>query len=100
MQENITKLIEYSKGGILSKEIIKNVKLSVTLISMAAGTELSEHTSTRQGTVHILEGKGVFNLKGKDITMLPGVLIFMEADSIHSLKAQENTSFILTLADE
>ncbi|MDX9913305.1 MAG: cupin domain-containing protein [Candidatus Moranbacteria bacterium] len=98
MHEEIMNLIEYSKGGILSKEIIKNDKLNVTLMCMAAGTDLSEHTSTRQGTVYIVEGKGIFSLKGEDIVMAPGVLIYMEADSVHSLKAQDDTSFILTLA--
>lgn len=97
MHEKITDLIEYSKKGILSKEIVKNNKLNVTLMCMAANTELSEHTSTRQGTVYIIEGKGVFNLSGKDIAMAPGVFIHMEANSAHSLKVEENTSFILTL---
>ena len=31
--------------------------------------------------------RGIFNLQGKDIKMLP----------VHSLKAEENSSFILTL---
>lgn len=97
MQENIRELIEYSAKGILSKELVKNEKLNVTLMCMAAGTELSEHTSTRQGTVFVVEGNGVFNLKGEDIVMAPGVLVHMAADSVHSLKAEENTSFILTL---
>lgn len=98
MHEKISDLIEYPKSGILSKEILKNDKLNVTLMCMAAGTKMSEHTSTRQGTVYVVEGKGVFNLLGKDIAMAPGVLIYMEANSVHSLKAEENTSFILTLA--
>lgn len=100
MHENIKKLIEYSEKGILSKEIVKNGKMNVTLMCMAAGTELSKHTSTREGTVYVIEGKGFFNLLGKDIAMAPGVLIYMAADSVHSLKADENTSFLLTLAND
>lgn len=91
--------ISYSDGGILSKEIIKKDNLNVTLMSMAQGTELSEHTSTRQGTVYVVEGKGVFNLEGEDIKMEPGVLIYMKANMRHSLIAEENTSFILSLVE-
>lgn len=98
MNKNITELIEYSKDGILSKDIVKNEKLNVTLMCMAAGTELSEHTSTRQGTVYVVGGKGTFNLLGEDIEMAPGVLIQMNANDTHSLVADENTSFLLTLA--
>ena len=99
INEKITDLIEYPKKGILSKDIIKNNKLNVTLFCMAKGTEISEHTSTKQGFVYIIEGDGVFNLEGKDIVMSSGVFIYMGENAIHSLKANENTSFILTLVN-
>lgn len=97
MTEKINELIEYSKKGILSKDIIKNDKLNVTLFSMAAGTEISEHTSTKEGFVYVIEGKGIFNLEGEEIEMTAGVLISMKENAVHSLKAIENTSFLLTL---
>lgn len=98
MDLNIKESISYSAGGILSKVIIKSEKLDLTLFSMAQGTEISEHTSTKKGFVYVVEGKGVFTLEGKEIQMLPGVLIQMQENQVHSLKAQENTSFLLALA--
>ena len=97
MERNLKELIEYPKEGVLSKEIIKDKKLNVTLFSMAKNTDISEHTSTKAGTVYIIEGKGIFNLQGKDIIMKQGVLIHMKENAVHSLKAIENTSFLLTL---
>ena len=97
MKKNINKLIEYPSEGILSKEIIKTEKLTADLFCMAKGTNISEHTSTKQGFVQVLEGDGIFNLEGKDIQMKKGVFIFMNENAKHSLKANENTSFILTL---
>lgn len=97
MVENINKLIEYSKKGVLSKVISKSNKMDVTLFCMAEGTEISEHTSTKQGYIYVIEGNGIFNLEGKDIKMTPGVFIYMKENSIHSLKANKNTSFILSL---
>ena len=96
---NLRENISYSAGGILSKEIIKNSKLNVTLFCMAKGTELSEHTSTKQGFIYVVEGKGVFNLAGENITMLSGVLINMQENVVHSLKVEENTSFLLSLVN-
>ena len=95
--QNIKELIAYSKGGILSKVIVKSEKLDVTLFSMGKGTEISEHTSTKSGFVYVVEGKGVFNLEGKDIQMLPGVFIQLDKNMVHSLKVEENTSFLLAL---
>lgn len=98
MHKNIKQMIEYPKEGILSKELAKTGKQDVNLFCMAKGTKMSEHTSTKQGFVYVLEGKGVFVLEGKDIEMLPGVFIFMNKNAKHSLSAKENTSFILALS--
>jgi len=72
---NIRDQISYSEKGITSKEIMETGKLDSTLFCMAANTNISEHTSTKQGVVYVIEGKGTFNLEGEDIQMLPGVFI-------------------------
>lgn len=95
----IHELIEYPSKGILSKNIIKGEQLDITLFCMAKGTEISEHTSTKQGFIYVVEGKGSFNLAGKDIVMAPGVLIDMKKNVVHSLQADENTSFMLVLVN-
>lgn len=97
MEKNIKKLIDYPKSGIVSKSIEKTEKSDITLFCMAAGTEMSEHTSTKDGIIYVIEGNGAFRLEGKDIKMLPDVLITMEKNAVHSLKAEENTSFLLIL---
>ena len=100
MIKNIKKLIEYSKEGIISKKIFIKDNLDISLFCMAKKTKISEHSSTKQGFIYIIEGKGIFNLKGKEIQMLPGVFIYMDKNAIHSLKANENTSFILYLFEK
>lgn len=99
MDEQIHKLIKYSKKGILSNVVIKSEKFNITLFCMAEGTDISEHTSTKSGFVYVIEGDGVFNLEGKEIKMSPGVLIQMNEDGVHSLKSTKNTSFILVLTN-
>ena len=98
MHKNINQMIEYPKQGILSKEIVKTGKQNVSLFCMAAGTDMGEHTSTKQGFVYVVEGKGTFVLKGKEIEMKPGAFIFMNKNAKHSLKAKENTAFLLALS--
>jgi len=94
---NITKLIEYPKEGILSKEIAKTKRSKISLFCMAKGSEISEHTSAKEGFIYVLEGRGVFSLNGRKIKMMRGVSIFMKQNTVHSLKAEENTSFLLFL---
>ncbi len=95
--KNVRDLIEYPKEGIISKEIVKSSKINLTLFCMAKGTEIGEHTSTKNGIVFVIEGAGTFNLEGQNIPMSPGVLIHMKKHAVHSLKAKTNTSFLLLL---
>ena len=97
MNKKINEMIEYPKEGILSKEVSKTDKLDVSLFCMAKATDIGEHTSTKQGFIYVLEGKGIFNLEGEDIVMEPGISIFMKENAKHSLKSEENTSFLLVL---
>ena len=97
--ENVKKLISYSEKGIVSKQIIKTEKIEVTLFCLAENTSISEHTSTKEGAVYVLEGKGEFNLEGENIMMIPGTIIFMKNNAVHSIRAEENTAFILILTE-
>ena len=94
---NIKEQIEYPTNGVLSKVISKTEKNNLTLFCMAKDTDIGTHTSTKEGFVYVIEGKGTFILNGENIEMLPGKIIFMEKNAPHSLKAEENTSFLLSL---
>ncbi|PIN87300.1 cupin [Candidatus Woesearchaeota archaeon CG10_big_fil_rev_8_21_14_0_10_44_13] len=97
--EGIRQMIEYPKSGILSKDISSEDKIDSTLFCMAKGTKMSEHTSTKEGIFYVLDGKGTFNLSGARHDMVPGAIIHMDKNAVHSLKADENTSFVLFLFD-
>jgi nitric oxide dioxygenase len=94
---DLRKLVSYSTGGITSKVVFKSDVMNITLFCMAAGTNIEEHTAAKEGTVHVIEGKGRFTLAGTPIAMMPGILIRMKAHQPHTIKADKNTSFLLTL---
>ncbi|MBI2112350.1 cupin domain-containing protein [Candidatus Woesearchaeota archaeon] len=94
---DLQKMISYSDGGIISKVVMASDKLNITLFSMAANTGINEHTSTKAGTVYIIEGEGVFLLAHEPIIMKPGILIQMKPHQPHSISAKKDTSFLLTL---
>jgi len=97
--QQIKKLIEYPQSGIISKEIFKTKKFDATLFCMAKGTNISDHTSASHAYIQVLEGRGIFRLRGKNIKMEPGVVIYMNSHAVHSLKAYENTAFLLLLVN-
>src|SRR3989338_2481785 len=97
--KNLADFIEYPRSGILSKEIIKTGNTNVSLFSMTKGSEITEHTSTKEGFVYVLEGIGVFNLAGEEISMRPGIFIFLKKGVVHSIKANDNLIFLLSLSN-
>ncbi|CAD5912621.1 Cupin region [Planktothrix tepida] len=95
---NLQDKIQYSDHGILSSVIWKDNICQYTLFCLAEGTDISEHTSSRNATVQVLEGQGILTLNGEEIRLEPGVFIFMAANVPHGLKAESNLAFLLTLS--
>jgi quercetin dioxygenase-like cupin family protein len=93
----IKNLISYSEGSILSNVIAKPGQGDITLFCMFQGTEITEHTASKDAFVYVIEGKGSFTLNNKKIVMEPGVVITFSKDSKHSLMATENMCFLLFL---
>ena len=93
-------LIEYPTSGILSKVLLKDNNSQYSLFCLAAGTEIDEHTSTRNAVITVVEGTGNFNLEGKDIALAPGVFVFMPANAPHAVQAKENLAFVLALSEQ
>lgn len=91
--------LEYPEAGVLSKVLIKDATCQYTLFCLAAGTDISEHTSTRNATVQVLEGTGILTLDGQAIPLERGVFVFMPANAPHALEAKENLAFLLTLSE-
>ncbi|MEB3280479.1 MAG: globin domain-containing protein [Lyngbya sp.] len=97
---NLQALIEYPQQGILSKVILKDENCQYTLFCLAKGTEIEEHTSTRNATIMVFEGAGKLTLNGEEIRLNPGVFVFMPAHAPHALAAEENLAFVLTLSEQ
>lgn len=93
-------LIEYPTSGIISKVLVKDNNSQYSLFCLAAGTEIDEHTSTRNAVITVVEGRGNINLEGKDIALAPGVFVFMPANTPHAVQAQENLAFVLALSED
>jgi len=98
MTKDLFKMAKFSKDGVLSNVLVKGNVSNHTLMCLAKGTDISQHTSTREGALTILKGKGTFVLNGKKIKMKPGVFIFMPKNAPHSLTADENLAFLLSLS--
>lgn len=91
--------IAYPATGMHRNTLLEDDHCQYLLMSMAAGMEIAEHSAPRNASLHVIEGKGTFTMEGKDFVMEPGVFIVLPAATPHSLKAEENTSFLLIFSE-
>lgn len=96
--KDLEKIMEFPKEGVFSKVLVKTDISNHTLMCLAKGSDISEHTSTREAAVTVLKGEGIFILNGKKIKMKPGVFIFMPKNAPHSLSASKDLAIILSLS--
>ena len=94
---DLVKMMVFPRAGIFSRVLAKTDAANVTLMCLAKGSDISEHTTSREASVTVLKGKGVFMLNGEKIKMKPGMLIFMPKRAPHSLSASENLAILRTL---
>jgi quercetin dioxygenase-like cupin family protein len=94
---DLESMMEFPREGVFSKVLVKTPNSNYTLMCLARGTDISEHTSTREAAVTVLKGEGIFVLAKKKIKMKPGVFIFMPANAPHSLHASRNLAILLSL---
>lgn len=89
--------IEYSNGGVISKQVLKKKSGNVTLFSFDKNQGLTEHTSPFDAMVHILDGEAEIKIDGVPHILKTGDCIIMPANVPHALHAVEPFKMVLTM---
>ena len=94
---NFKNLIDYSDGGVVSKQVLKNESGNITLFSFDKEEGLTEHTSPYAALVEVLEGKVEITLGGEKYLVSEGESIILPATVPHALFAAERFKMLLTM---
>jgi quercetin dioxygenase-like cupin family protein len=95
-----TDIIEFPQTGAKSQTLIEDENCRYTLMALAVGMHIPEHTNPRNATVNVIEGQGVLTLEGKEIVLESGIFVFIPATARHAVKAITNFAFLLTLSEQ
>lgn len=97
---NLVSLVDYQDGSVVSKEVIKKEKGTVTLLAFDKGQGLSEHTAPFDALAYILDGQVEIYIAGKVSLLKTGQAIIMPANKPHALKAVERFKMLLVMIKE
>lgn len=89
--------IEYTSGGVISKQVTKNKVGNITLFSFDKDQGLTEHTANFDAFVQILDGEAEIRIEGHPHILKKGDCIIMPANVPHALKAVERFKMLLTM---
>jgi len=91
-------LVDYQKGQVVSKTLVQNDYVSMTLFSFDKGEEISTHASGGDAMVTVLEGIGRFTVGGEVFILNEGETIIMPKDVPHAVYGEERFKMQLTVS--
>jgi quercetin dioxygenase-like cupin family protein len=94
---NLTSLIDYQEGAVVSRAIIDKKAGTVTLFAFDEGEGLSEHTAPYDALVYIIDGEADTVISGKPVRLKKGEVTIMPANEPHALSAVTKFKMLLTM---
>lgn len=93
LEEELT----YQKGQVVSKTMVQNKNVSLTLFSFDKGEEISTHSSDGDAIVTMLDGTGRFTVGDDTFILNKGETLVMPNNVPHAVYGEEQFKMLLTV---
>jgi len=80
-----------------TKTLIKTDSLEVLRLVLPAGKQIAPHAVAGEVTVHCLEGKVIFGVRGQRHELTAGKLLYLAGNDQHELESLEDASLLVTI---
>lgn len=94
----LKELVEYQEGQVVSKTLVQNDYVSMTIFSFDKGEEISTHAAGGDAMVTVLEGKGRFTVGDEVFYVEEGETLIMPKDIPHAVYGEERFRMQLTVS--
>jgi len=95
--KQLTDLLQYQDGSIVSRVLLKNKGGTVTLFAFDRGEGLSEHTAPFEALVLVVDGEAEVEIAGKPYGVSTGETITLPANIPHAVRAATRFKMLLTM---
>lgn len=90
-------LVTYQTGQIVSRTLVQNRSVSLTLFAFDTGEEISSHESKGDAMVQVLDGTAKITIGEGEFRLSAGETVVMPAGVPHALEAVEPFKMLLTV---
>lgn len=94
---NLTSLIDYQNGAVVSRTIIDKKAGTVTLFAFDEDQRLSEHIAPYDALVYILDGQADITISRKPVHLMKGEVTIIPANEPHAVSAVTKFMMLLTM---
>lgn len=94
---SLASLVTYQQGQIVSRTLVQNRAVSLTLFAFDTGEEISSHESKGDAMVQILDGTAKITIGDGIYQLSAGETVVMPAGVPHALEAVEPFKMLLTV---
>lgn len=95
---NLKDIVDYAPGQVVSKTLVQNDRVSMTVFSFDKGEEISTHAAGGDAMVTVLEGRGRFTVGGEVFFLEAGETLIMPKDIPHAVYGEERFKMQLTVS--
>lgn len=89
MKLQLKELVTYQEYQVVSKTLVQNEAVSMTIFSFDKGEEISTHASGGDAMVTVLEGTGRFTVGEQVFVLQEGETLIMPKGIPHAVYGQE-----------
>ena len=90
--------VAYQSGQVVSKTLVQNDAVSMTIFSFDKGEEISTHAAGGDAMVTVLEGTGRFTVGGEVFFLTEGETLIMPKDISHAVYGEERFKMQLVVS--
>lgn len=95
---NLKDQVNYQDGQVVSKTLVQNEYVSMTIFSFDKGEEISTHAAGGDAMVTVLEGKGRFTVADEVFYLEAGESLIMPKDIPHAVFGEERFKMQLVVS--
>jgi quercetin dioxygenase-like cupin family protein len=93
----LTDLIAYQSGAVVSRALVDDETVTVTVFAFDDSERLSEHTAPHDAILQVLDGTAAITVDGERYEVAAGETIVLPANEPHAVDAVSQFKMVLTM---
>ena len=90
-------LLDYQTGAIVSRALVDDEAVTVTVFAFDEAERLSEHTAPHDAILQVVDGEARITVSGADYEVNAGEAIVLPSDEPHAVEAVSKFKMVLTM---